>query len=328
MGFMEPVKVGVIGVGSLGQHHARVYAELAGARLVGVADVDEARSASVAAKHNCRAVADYRALIGEVAAVSVAVPTLLHHEIAKACMEAGLHVLAEKPLAATVEQARDLVAVATRRGVTLQVGHIERFNSAFRATRGVIKAPTLIECRRWASFTSRGADVDVVLDLMIHDLDLVLGMVGAPVRDVQASGVSILSPTTDVAQAQVVFRNGCIATFSVSRVAVSKLRELRIYEPGGFVVIDLAGQTAVVGRRAMGASGSHELLTEQVRGDGREPLKLELEAFLDSVRTGAPPLASGREGAAALELAGAIMAGIARHGRKESGGSAGSHHHG
>ncbi len=325
---MEPVKVGVIGVGSLGQHHARVYAELAGARLVGVADVDEARSASVAAKHNCRAVADYRALIGEVDAVSVAVPTLLHHEIAKACMEAGLHVLAEKPLAATVEQARDLVAVATRRGVTLQVGHIERFNSAFRATRGVIKAPTLIECRRWASFTSRGADVDVVLDLMIHDLDLVLGMVGAPVRDVQASGVSILSPTTDVAQAQVVFRNGCIATFSVSRVAASKLRELRIYEPGGFVVIDLAGQTAVVGRRAMGASGSHELLTEQVRGDGREPLKLELEAFLDSVRTGAPPLVSGKEGAAALELACAIMAGIARHGRRESGGSAGSHHHG
>jgi len=164
---MKEVRVGVIGVGSLGQHHARVYAELAGARLVGVADVDEARAASVAARHNCRALAGYRALIGEVDAVSVAVPTLLHHEIAKACMEAGLHVLAEKPLAATVEQARDLAAVAARRGVTLQVGHIERFNSAFRATRGVIKAPTLIECRRWAPFTSRGADVDVVLDLMI-----------------------------------------------------------------------------------------------------------------------------------------------------------------
>jgi len=243
-------------------------------------------------------------------------------------MEAGLHVLAEKPLAATVEQARDLAAVAARRGVTLQVGHIERFNSAFRATRGVIKAPTLIECRRWAPFTSRGADVDVVLDLMIHDLDLVLGMVGAPVRDVQASGVSMLSSATDVAQARVAFDNGCVATFSASRVAESKTRELRIYEPGGFVVIDLAGQTAVVGRRAMGALGSHELLTEQVRGDGREPLKLELEAFLDSVRTGAPPMVSGREGTAALELAGAIMAEIARHGRRESGGSAGSHHHG
>ena len=325
---MKEVRVGVIGVGSLGQHHARVYAELAGARLVGVADADEARGAVVAARHSCRATADYRALIGEVDAVSVAVPTLLHHEIAKACMEAGLHVLAEKPLAATVEQARDLAAVAARRGVMLQVGHIERFNSAFRATRGVIKAPMLIECRRWAPFTSRGADVDVVLDLMIHDLDLVLGMVGAPVRDVQASGVSMLSSATDVAQARVAFDNGCVATFSASRVAESKTRELRIFEPGGFVVIDLAGQTAVVGRRAMGASGSHELLTEQVRGDGREPLKLELEAFLDSVRTGAPPLVSGREGTAALELAGAIMAEIARHGRRESDGSAGSHHHG
>ncbi|TAL11394.1 MAG: Gfo/Idh/MocA family oxidoreductase [Nitrospirae bacterium] len=325
---MKDVRVAVIGVGSLGQHHARVYAETDGARLVGVADVDEARGAAVAGKHGCRAAVDYRMLIGEVDAVSVAVPTLLHHDIAKACLEAGLHVLVEKPLAATVEQARDLVAAAMRRGVTLQVGHIERFNSAFRATRGAIKAPALVECRRWAPFTSRGADVDVVLDLMIHDLDLVLGMVGAPVQDVQASGLSILSPTTDVAQARVVFRNGCIATFSASRVAESKIRELRVYEPEGFVVIDLAGQTAVVGRRAMGTSGSHELLTEQVRGDGREPLKLELEAFLDSVRTGAPPLVSGKEGAAALELACAIMAGVARHGRREPGGTAGPHHHG
>lgn len=325
---MEPIKVGVIGVGSLGQHHARVYAELAGAHLVGVADVDAARGAAAAAKHDCRAVADYRALIGEVDAVSVAVPTPLHHDIANTCLEAGLHVLVEKPLAATVEQARDLVAVATRRGVTLQVGHIERFNSAFRATRGAIKAPTLIECRRWAPFTARGADVDVVLDLMIHDLDLVLGMVGVPVRDIQSSGLSILSPTTDVAQARIVFQNDCTATFSASRIAESKVRELRVYEPEGFVMIDLAGQTAVVGRRAMGASGSHELLTEQVQGDGREPLKLELEAFLDAVRTGTPPLVSGKEGAAALELACAIMAGIARHGRREPGGSAGSHHHG
>ncbi len=325
---MEPIKVVVIGVGSLGQHHARVYAELPMARLIAVADADSARAAVVASRHGCQAVADYRVLLGEADAVSVAAPTLLHYEIAKTCLEAGLHVLVEKPLAATVEQARDLTAVASSRGVTLQVGHIERFNSAFRATRGAVKAPTLIECRRWAPFTPRGADVDVVLDLMIHDLDLVLGMVGAPVRDVRASGVSVLSAATDVAQARVVFDNGCVATFSVSRVAESKVRELRIYEPGGFVVIDLAGQTAVVGRRAMGTSGSHELLTEQVRGDGREPLALELEAFLDAVRTGVPPLVSGKEGTAALELAGAIMAEIARHGRRESGGSAGSHHRG
>ena len=261
---------------------------------------------------------DYRELLPDVEAVSVVTPTLLHHVIARACLEAGRHVLVEKPLAATVEEARDLVAAASDRDVTLQVGHIERFNAAFRATRGAIKEPTLIECRRWAPFTSRGADVDVMLDLMVHDLDLVLGLISAPVQEIQASGVSILSPTTDVAQARVVFQNGCVATFSANRVAQSKVREVRILQPEGYVVIDLAQQTARVGRRTMGTSGRYEVLTEQVRGDGREPLKLELEAFVDAVRNVAQPLVSGREGAAALELAYAIINAIGTH----------SHHHG
>ena len=315
---MKKIKVGVIGVGSLGQHHARVFAELTGVRLVGVADVDRARAVTIAGRHGCRAVTDYRELLPDVEAVSVVTPTLLHHVIARACLAAGRHVLVEKPLAATVAEASDLVAAAADRGVTLQVGHIERFNAAFRATRGAIKEPTLIECRRWAPFTPRGADVDVVLDLMVHDLDLVLGLISAPVQEIQASGVSILSPTTDVAQARVVFQNGCVATFSANRVAQSKVREVRILQPEGYVVIDLAQQTARVGRRTMGTSGRYEVLTEQVRGDGREPLKLELEAFVDAVRNGAQPLVSGREGAAALELAYAIINAIGTH----------SHHHG
>jgi len=222
-------------------------------------------------------------------------------------------VLVEKPMTATVEEARDLVAAASDRGVTLQVGHIERFNAAFRATQGAIKEPMLIECRRWAPFTTRGADVDVVLDLMVHDLDLVLGLISAPVREIQASGVSILSATTDVAQARVVFQNGCVATFSANRFAESKIRKIRIFQPEGYVVVDLAQQTAIVGRRTMGTSGRYEVLTEHVRGDGREPLKLELEAFLDSICTGAQPLVSGREGAAALELAYAIINAITTH---------------
>jgi len=155
--------------------------------------------------------------------------------------------------------------------------------------------------------------VDVVLDLMVHDLDLVLGLVSAPVQEIQASGVSILSATTDVPQARVVFQNGCVATFSANRFAESKIRKVRIFQPEGYVVVDLAQQTAVVGRRTMGNSGRYEVLTEHVRGDGREPLKLELEAFLDSVRTGAQPLVSGREGAAALELAYAIINAITTH---------------
>src|SRR5256886_10478161 len=225
---MKKIKVGVIGVGSLGQHHARVFAELAGARLVGVADVDRARAIAIAGRHGCRAVTDYRELLPDVEAVSVVTPTLLHHVIARACLAAGRHVLVEKPLAATVAEARDLVAAAADRGVTLQVGHIERFNAAFRATRGAIKEPTLIECRRSAPFTPRVADVDVVLDLMVQDSDLVLGLISAPVREIQASGVSILSATTDVAQARVVFQNGCVATFSANRFAESKIRKIRI----------------------------------------------------------------------------------------------------
>src|SRR2546427_12277748 len=267
---MKKIRVGVIGVGSLGQHHARVFAELAGARLVGVADVDRPRAIAIAGRHGCRAGTDYHELLPDVEAVSVVTPTLLHHVIARTCLAAGRHVLGEKRLAARVPDARDLVAAAADRGVTLQVGHIERFNAAFRATRGAIKEPTLIECRRWAPFTPRGADVDVVLDLMVHDLDLVLGLISAPVREIQASGVSILSATTDVAQARVVFQNGCVATFSANRVAESKLREVRILQPEGYVVIDLAQQTASVGRRTMGTSGRYEVLTEQVRGDGRE----------------------------------------------------------
>src|SRR2546426_12261272 len=315
---MEPIRVGVIGVGSLGQHHARVFAELAGARLVGVADVDRARAIAIAGRHGCRAVTDYRELLPDVEAVSVVTPTLLHHVIARTCLAAGRHVLVEKPLAATVAEARDLVAAAADRGVTLQGGPIERFNAAFRATRGAIKEPTLIEGRRWAPFTPRGADVDVGLALMVHDLHLGLGVISGPVREHQASGVSILSATTDVAQARIVFQNGCVASFSANRVAESKLREVRILQPEGYVVIDLAQQTASVGRRTMGTSGRYEVLTEQVRGDGREPLKLELEAFLDAVRNGAQPLVSGREGAAALELAYAIINAIGTH----------SHHHG
>ena len=310
---MNQIKVGVIGVGSLGRHHARVFAEMPEARLVGVADIVGARAEEVAGRYACLAVTDFRALIGHVEAVSVVVPTLQHHALARACLEAGLHVLVEKPLTATVEEARDLVSVASRRSMTLQVGHIERFNSAFRATRGAVKAPMLIECRRWAPFTSRGADVDVVLDLMIHDLDLVLALVNAPVREVQAHGVSMVSPTTDVAHARVVFQNGCVATFSASRVSESKVREVRICEPEGYVMVDLVQLTGIVGRRAMGTSGRQEVLTEQVRGDGREPLQLELQDFLDSVRTGTPPLVAGHEGLAALELAYAIIDEIATH---------------
>src|SRR5256712_3704671 len=311
---MKKIKVGVIGVGSLGQHHARVFAELAGARLVGVADVDRPRAIAIAGRHGCRAVTDYRELLPDVEAVSVVTPTLLHHVIARTCLAAGRHVLVEKPLAATVAEARDLVAAAADRGVTLQVGHIERFNAAFRATRGAIKEPTLIECRRWAPFTPRGADVDVVLDLMIHDLDIVLSVLASEVQTVEAQGVSLVSSTTDVAHARVLFDTGCTAIFSASRVAEAKVRELRFYEPESFLVVDLLEQTARIGRRIIGPEGDAKIIAQLIRGDRQEALKLELQAFLESVRQRTPPLVSGKDGVAALRLAESIMAQIKRGG--------------
>jgi predicted dehydrogenase len=307
---MRPVKVGVIGVGSLGQHHARIYADAPEADLVAVVDTHPARAQETAAKNHSQAFSHFRELFGLVEAVSIAVPTPLHHQIASECLEAGLHVLVEKPMTATRVEAEDLVRIAAGRKVILQVGHIERFNSALRASLGAIKVPRLIDCRRWAPFTARGADVDVVLDLMIHDLDIVLSMTVGEVREVHAQGVSFVSPTADVVHAQVLFNTGCVATFSANRVAAGRVRELGFYEPESFLMIDLLAQNARLGRRVIGPAGNPEIITELIRGDGQEPLKLELQAFLESIRQGTPPLVSGREGVAALRLAESIMAEI------------------
>jgi predicted dehydrogenase len=291
-----------------------VYAALPDAALVAVVDTGAARARDVAATHHCASFTHFQDLFGLVEAVSIAVPTLLHHSIAKACLAAGLHVMVEKPITATVEEAEDLVASAAEKKLILQVGHIERFNSALRASLGTIKAPRLIECRRWAPFTPRGADVDVVLDLMIHDLDIVLSLIGAGVAQLEAQGVSLVSRTADVAHARVVFDTGCTATFSASRVAEAKVRDLRFYEPEGFLFVDLLAQCARIGRRVLGPAGTSEILTELIAGDGQEPLRLELQAFVDSVRHGTAPLVSGAHGLAALRLAHDIMSCMDRTG--------------
>ena len=311
---MGPIKVGVIGVGSLGQHHARLYADIPEADLVAVVDTDAGRAQAIAAKHRCRALAHFQDLLNRVDAVSIAVPTPLHHRIAKKCLQAGVHVLVEKPMTASLEEAQDLVEIAEAQKLILQVGHIERFNSALRAGLGAIKGPQLIECRRWAPFTLRGADVDVVLDLMIHDLDIVLSLLESEVRTVEAQGVSLVSSTTDVAHARVVFDTGCTAIFSASRVAEAKVRELRFYEPESFLVVDLLEQTASIGRRILGPEGETKIIAELIRGDRQEALKLELQAFLESVRQRTRPLVSGKDGMAALRLAERIMAQIKRGG--------------
>jgi predicted dehydrogenase len=309
---VKELRVGVIGVGSLGQHHARVYAGLTDTTLVGVVDTDARRAQEIAGRHGCAPFTDFKDLVGRVDAVSLVVPTTLHHAIAKECLSHGLHVLVEKPMTSTVAEAEDLIRCASAGKLILQVGHIERFNSVLRASLGTIKAPRLIECRRWAPFTPRGTDVSVVLDLMIHDIDIVLSLVDAEVQAIQAQGVSLLTSTTDVAHAHVRFRNGCVATFSANRVAESKVRELSLYDSESVLVVDLIQQMARVGRRSMGPAGRPDLRTELVRGDGQEPLQRELQAFVDSIRHRTPPEVSGRDGASALRLAEAIMGQIAQ----------------
>ena len=211
----------------MGQHHARIYAGLPDAKLMGVADVDPSRSRLVAERHGVAAYSDTAALLKEVEAVSVAVPTSSHHAVTKACLEADVHVLVEKPIAATTEQARELIEVAKRRRRVLQVGHVERFNPVLMAARPHITDPGFIECQRRSPFSERGTDVDVVLDLMIHDLDLVLSMTKSPVEEIRAAGVAVLSPYVDIANARLQFANGCVANLTASRVSPTRLRRCR-----------------------------------------------------------------------------------------------------
>ena len=300
---MKPLRVGVIGVGHLGQHHARLYASLPGATLVGITDADPRRAKEVAERHGTAVYDDVGALLQQVEAVSIAAPTSAHHAVAKQCLEAGVHVLVEKPVTTTPEEARDLVALAKSRKTVLQVGHIERFNPVMLAVRPLIRDPLLIECRRVSPFTGRSTDVDVVLDLMIHDLDMVLSFQPGTVTDVRAVGAAVVSDRVDTAHAWLTFSSGCIAVLTASRVAAGRARELMLVQHDAAVSLDYQSRQAVIRRIGARPRAGGESKAEQVQGGEEEPLKLELESFLEAVRTGARPAVSGEDGEAALSLA-------------------------
>ncbi len=308
---MNPqVPVGVVGVGALGRHHARHLAAMHGVRLVGVFDADAARAAEVAAEFGCRAFTSCTELLAQVKAVTVAVPTPLHHAVGLECLNHGVSVLMEKPLAVTLEEADDLIAAATRNGVVLAVGHIERFNRAMRAARGVLDSPAYIESVRLAPFQLRGADVAVVLDLMIHDLDLALHLLGgAPALDVRASGVSIVSSHLDIANARVEFAGGAVASVVSSRVARERVRRVRIFQPSGYIALDLAtGGATFMRLRAdwqPGTGTSLEDIVETVTltAPDADALGLELAAFVAAVRGDPAEIVTAAEGRAALALA-------------------------
>ena len=309
---MKPLRAGVIGVGHLGQHHARLYASLPGAMLVGVTDQDSARAALVAERHGARVYPGPAELLKDVDLVSVAVPTSAHYAVAKACLEAGKHVLVEKPIAVTPGQARELVTLAEHRGCRLQVGHSERFNPVMQTMHPHIHRPVFIECHRLSSFSERGTDVDVVLDLMIHDLDLVLSFDPGPVEDVQAAGVPVLSSTIDIANARIQFAGGCVANLTASRVSLNKMRRLRLFQRDGYVAIDFQARQGTIVRRSAKPGEKPALELEHLQGNDDEPLKLQLDSFLHAVRTGTRPLVSGADGLAALEVAHRVLDAIGR----------------
>jgi predicted dehydrogenase len=319
---MKPVRVGVIGVGYLGQHHARLYAELPGVVLAGVTDTNPDRARAIGERYRARVFPDTDSLLKHVDAVSIAVPTAAHYPVAKTCLAAGVHVLVEKPITATVAEAYDLVELARQARRILQVGHVERFNPAIRAVQPYIKQPGFIECHRLSPFMERGTDVDVVLDLMIHDLDIVLSFDPGPVEEVHAAGVAVLSSNIDIANARISFQSGCVANLTASRVSTTRMRKLRLFQRDLYLSVDYQTRQGVICRRHAGPDGRPQIETEPIRGGDAEPLRLQLEAFARAAATGERPLVSGEHGAAALELAHRVLRAIAeflsRHGERRA----------
>ena len=305
-----PLPVGVVGVGALGRHHARHLAAIPAARLVGIHDTDIDRATTVAAELGARAYGSLDELLHDVEAISVAVPTVAHAAVGVRALDAGVAVLMEKPLAVTLEEADALIAVAGLRGVQLQVGHIERFNRAIRAAEPYLDGPRYLESQRLSPFQFRGTDVAVVLDLMIHDLDLTLHLLGgAAATDVRASGLAVLSSHLDIANARVEFAGGAVASATASRVARDRLRRFRIFQPSGYLSLDLAAGTGEFMRLRQGwQPGTGKELADAVErvpleAPEADALQLELQSFVHAVRGGRDTVVTGAEGRAALALA-------------------------
>lgn len=295
----------VIGTGHIGRYHAQKYAGLAEAQLVAVADQNPATAARVAAECGSRAETDYRKLLGRVDAVSIAVPTTLHFEVARTFLEAGVHVLIEKPITSTVDEARILNSIAAEKGVVLQVGHLERFNAALLELSGRELAPLFIEAHRLAPFHPRATDVDVVLDLMIHDIDIVLDLVRVPISSIAASGARVLSGTIDIANARIEFENACVCNLTASRVSAKTERKMRIFADEAYFVIDFHKRGLRVhqlgGLEAF--PGIPEIVTDE-RGFGEhDALREQIAAFVDAVRNGTGVRVCGSQGQQALEAA-------------------------
>ena len=302
---MQKIRTAVIGVGYLGRFHAQKYAQAAGCELVAVADTRPEAREQVAAELQVRPLEDYRVLLGAVDAVSVVTPTPEHFPIARDFLAAGAHVLVEKPITDTPDEARELIALAARQQRVLQVGHLERFNAAILAAEPYLNAPRFVECHRLSPYRERGTDVNVVLDLMIHDIDIVQTIVGAPIASIDAVGTPVFSEEIDIANARIRFANGCVANATASRVSMKTERKLRIFEDDAYLSLDLQQKIlTLIRKRPPGeSSGPLPVSIEEQSLEPGDALKAEIESFLECIRTGRAPVVTGAAGLMALETA-------------------------
>jgi predicted dehydrogenase len=315
---MEKIRAAVVGVGYLGRFHAQKYSQVAGCELVAVVDSRAEARDPVGTELGVPALPDHRELLGKVDAVSVVTPTPAHFSIARDFLEAGAHVLVEKPITETQEEAATLIELARRRQRILQVGHLERFNSAILAAEPYLTRPRFIECHRLAPYRERGTDVNVVLDLMIHDIDIVQTIVDAPIAAIDAIGTPVFSDEIDIANARITFQNGCVANATASRVSMKTERKLRVFEDDAYLSLDLQQKILTVIRKREGpaVAGQLPVTIEERNLDQGDALKAEIEAFLSSIRTGKPPVVSGEAGLRALDTAMRITEQVLRGARQ------------
>ncbi len=315
---MAKTKAGVIGVGYLGRFHAQKYAALDDVELVGVADVNPAQAEAVATECSCKAYSDYHELISEVDAVSIVVPTSYHFDVAKDCLEKGVDILLEKPVTVTLEEADALIEIADNNNCIFQVGHLERFNPAVLATKPHLTEPLFVESARINPFHNRGTDVDVVLDLMIHDIDIILNIIKSPIDHIHTVGASVATQTTDIANARIIFENGATANVTVSRISSKSTRQMRIFQPGSYLNVDFATRSIfrVKLLEDLEENGMPKQEMDHATFSDGDALKAEIEHFIHHVEHRTQPSVTGRDGRRALEVALNVMAQIKEHQQK------------
>jgi len=299
---MSKVKVGIVGVGHLGAIHAKVYSKMDNVDFAGVCDCNLERALEIGKKYHIKSYADYEDLFDKVDAASIAVPTSLHYNVAKEFLNHGIHVLIEKPITKTLSEADELIEIAKKGNLIIQVGHVERFNAAVLALEDVLKKPKFLECQRLGPFHKRVEDVGVVLDLMIHDIDIVLGLIKQEVVNIEAVGLSTMSDYEDVANVRLIFEDGTIADITASRVTKDVVRKIRIFQEDSYISLDYVNQEVTLFKKT-----GRKILKEKVKIKKTEPLKEELRSFIECVRTGKKPIVSGVEGRRALAVALAIL---------------------